>query len=55
MMNLCEIEEISAFIRKMKVVFVDIGALNPRTACPVAKRNKLVKDIWEGFGLFTFQ
>jgi len=54
MMNLGKIKKISAFIRKVKAIFIDVGALNPRTMSPIAKRNELIKDIWEGFRLFFF-
>jgi len=36
----------------VKTVFVNIGALDPRTARPVAKRDELIKDIKKGFRLF---
>jgi len=51
-MNLGEVKKISTFIREVKASFIDVGALSPRTASPIAKRNELIEDIWEGFGLF---
>jgi len=37
----------------MKTVFVNVGALDPRATCPVAKRDELVKDVRKSFRLFS--
>jgi len=37
----------------MKTVFVNVGALDPKATCPVAKRDELVEDVGKSFGLFS--